>query len=770
MKRYLKHIGTNLIMFFALLLCAGCGKAPDNGSAQVQGDVMGTQGELLTAQQWQNGFQEAASMTAANTRYYELRRSQIQSPDIDFPAEEKREVSSYAWNGRYVLTSARGQEGERYFLSCQESDLEWEKPVEILADWQDRPHGYAVCVDVVNGDRIAVLYAEKSLDWGGDVLGYDLLMLDAGGEIQSILSVSEAYGELGIAEDMLGLGCWWCDGEGYQYLLLEKRRLAVIDPQGQFKLEKTCDIEEGERFHAGFHMPDGSMVFSKGSSSGGGTKLLWTEFPAGTEHILWEHQGMVLKQFTATPEGILYYTKGDSLCAWNLQTGQEAMLYSFMGTDTLPNSDLTGQTCYVTVNGENGLVLYDLETGKVSFFADSLPENEENIVCGMMNSLNYITACASVFSHDYDGKMIRCNIYSGDRDDRWMRLSAEVAAGNGPDLMVMTREEMMVLQKIGALAPLDDLLTEKTVGAMLSGLREAGTVDGKLYGLASEQAITVLITSDALWPEDSWTIRDILDIYDRGEMQGVIYGYSDKPQDALKMLIGGMTGDIPFYDADRSESHFESDEFIRLMEICKQYGNTAGVTRDEAMDLLAEGKYLAVCEWYPGIHSYVNSRELYGEGFHHVGFPEQKGCIGVYNSTDFIVVNQKAKDREEIGAFLNYLLSDSAQTKVGMGYATRTVFQNRDFFWYSEYDGEVHCMYKNDEGGTGELPMKADGTSYIPDYLELIDHAGIEIFGDNDVVWTIIEEETESFWNGAKSAEEVARVIDNRVQLYLDEQ
>lgn len=77
-------------------------------------------------------------------------------------------------------------------------------------------------------------------------------------------------------------------------------------------------------------------------------------------------------------------------------------------------------------------------------------------------------------------------------------------------------------------------------------------------------------------------------------------------------------------------------------------------------------------------------------------------------------------------------------------------------------------MYRGDGGRTTELPMKSDGTSYLSDYLELIDHAGIEV--TDDVVWTIVAEETEDFWSGRKSAEEVAKVIDNRVQLYLDEQ
>ena len=76
---------------------------------------MSTQGSLLTASQWQKGFQETVSMTGTETQYYKLRISKIQSPDIDFSSQEKKIVSSYAWNGRYVLTSAREQEEERYF-------------------------------------------------------------------------------------------------------------------------------------------------------------------------------------------------------------------------------------------------------------------------------------------------------------------------------------------------------------------------------------------------------------------------------------------------------------------------------------------------------------------------------------------------------------------------------------------------------------------------------------------------------------------------------
>lgn len=768
MKRHLKYIVYYFPLLLTLLLCSGCGNISEGDGPEGQGDVQSTPGSILTAAHWQNGFLENTSMTFSDTHYYELRRSELQSPEIDFEAQEKKEASSFAWNGRYVLTSARAQEGERYFLCAQKVDIKWEKSVELLTDWQDRPNGYVVCLDMVNEDRIAVLFAEKHSAWDGDTIGYDLLMLNAEGKIQSITSVTEAYRELGMPEDLLGLGCWWCDGEGYQYLFPEKTRLVVIDPQGKIAQEKNCDPAEGERFAAGFHMPDGSVVLSKGSTRGGGTKLIWTEFPAGTEHILWDYQAASMKQFTVTPEGMMYYTKGDALMVWNLQTGEEKMLYSFSGTGLSPNSDFTGQTCFVTVQGENDLIIYDLEAKKTRALADTIPEKEENIICGMMSNSLHVSASASLFSYEYDGKMIRCRTYSGsknNRNDAWMRLSAEVAAGNGPDLMILSREQMAALQQIGALAPLEDLLTEESLQAILSGLREAGSFDGHLYGVAAEQMTMVLVTSDAVWPEKSWTVRDILDICDRGELQGLFYGYSRAPESDLYLLIG-ITGDNPFYDEERGESHFESEDFIRLLKICKQYGSKKVSNREDAIGLVAEGKYLAVMEWFPSITIYAKNMEIYGEGYHYVGFPGQKGRVGVYNSTDFVAVNQKAEDREEIAAFLNYLLSDKVQAKVNCGYTTRTALEN--LFGYSEYDGKVHCFYYGQEdSGMSELPMKDDGTSYVPGYLELIDNAGTEV--SDDVIWEIVKEETKDFWNGTKSAEEVARIIDNKVQLYLDE-
>ncbi len=774
----MKRIGNLFLLFLLLLLpvFAGCGKinhgtsqGPDDDNSQGQEDsreqASGTEepGSLLTVSQWKDGFFRNDSPGTAETPYYEILRSEIESPDLDPEADVIREASAYAWDGRYLLTSAEIDGEEHFFLSRQKADLTWEKSREILTDWEDRPEGYAACLDVVNEDLRAVLYAKKEAGHEKQPEEYYLLLLNKKGELQSVQPVTDAYQAAGISEETLTPGRWWCDQNGYQYLLPERNRLVVINPEGKTAFEKICSEDTGEAVAAGFHMPDGSPVFSLGSLTNG-TRLIRLDLPGGEEHILWEAPSMWLRQFTVTPEGILYYAGNDSLWAWNLTNGREKRLLSLDALELSPNDLFQGeQTLWAAVDEKGTLLLYDLDGQRVSVLQGTLPGDEDSLICAMVNPSLFINSCTSLFSGQYDGKKIRCSSYPSTTAESWTRFSAEVAANNLPDLMVLSHDQMLILAEKGVLAPLDDLMSKDSPEKLLSGLREAGTIDGNLYGIPAEQLLWGMIVSDRVWPGTSWTVEDILNLCDSGELNGLICG--DGPEFTLQILCGALTGDIPYYDPEAGESRFEDPEFIRLLEACRKYGNGANISGD-ARDLLEDGTCLASVEWFPNISVYVNTWQQYGEGFHFVGFPEQKDRIGVYNNTCFLSAAKGSKDTKEIGAFLDYVLSDEAQGKVQQGQVTRSALEN--LFWLSEYNGEFHCMYYGPDGSVFSLPVKADGTSYVTDYLGLADNAEIMV-SDEDVVWSIIKEETVNFWNGSRSAEETARIIDNRVQLYLNE-
>ena len=58
---------------------------------------------------------------------------------------------------------------------------------------------------------------------------------------------------------------------------------------------------------------------------------------------------------------------------------------------------------------------------------------------------------------------------------------------------------------------------------------------------------------------------------------------------------------------------------------------------------------------------------------------------------------------------------------------------------------------------------------YAEQYFAFLDGAVFPKAPYGVHIWDIVQEEAEAYFNGTKKAEEVAEVIDNRVQLYLDE-
>ena len=753
---------------FSLSLLAGCGDAAvaEKEGSDIQDGLdpeeIRVSEETLAPAQWKDGFREAAFDTADETPYYEIRRSQYQSPEIGISVSWQKEIFGFSWNARYILDNVETSEGRRYFLTRQKSDLKMGKPKEILTDWQDRQEGYGICMDVGIEDRVSILFVQKSGRGKGE-LTYQLLQLSAKGNFQAAQDVTEAYRELGFSEDQLSEpGVWWCDGEGYQYLICPGRTaLAVIDPQGKLLFRKECDAEF-ESFAAGFHMPDGSMAFSKGNTSGEGSKLFQLDIPSGTEQILYQFQGMLLKQFTITPQGQLYYSEGDRLYLWDLRSGRKTCLFAYAGSGISPNDAYTDKSCWLTVNGEGEFYIYDTGSGSVTAFADEMPNTGEEITCVMMGDyLNYIQPCAAAFSREYDGKQIKIEKLGGYIDESWMLLSARVAAGNLPDIIVVsTREQMRVLQEKGVLASLEDLLSDETKDSLFTGARMMGTIDGELYGIAPVAMVFVPSISTNLWEKKDWTLENVLDIAESQDLKGLYYG-GGGPWGDLHFLLGDSVGKNPFYEEESGTSHFDSEDFCRLLKVCRKYGDMGGASEEQAREWLAQGKILAIKEWIRNIGDYARLRENYGEASHFAGYLGQGDNIGIYTSENYVLVSKNAEDKQEIAAFLEYLLSDEALQNTDFMPLTRSAAE-KSISTYDN-DGTTYVMYK----GGYELPLGEDGNSYMEEYLEFMDHVGGWM--EESPVWEIINEETEAFWNDEKSAEEVAGIIDNRVQLYLDE-
>jgi len=82
--------------------------------------------------------------------------------------------------------------------------------------------------------------------------------------------------------------------------------------------------------------------------------------------------------------------------------------------------------------------------------------------------------------------------------------------------------------------------------------------------------------------------------------------------------------------------------------------------------------------------------------------------------------------------------------------------------------GIYYMSYTLDNSSSDLVEPKPGGDSYLDDYLTFIESATPLRFTHPGIT-QIVSDEFEDYLNSNKSAREVAAIIQNRVQLYLDE-
>ena len=119
---------------------------------------------------------------------------------------------------------------------------------------------------------------------------------------------------------------------------------------------------------------------------------------------------------------------------------------------------------------------------------------------------------------------------------------------------------------------------------------------------------------------------------------------------------------------------------------------------------------------------------------------------------------------EIIREMICYLLSKKCQLKLHQNISVIEGMVDINV-WYSEPDDQYYWWDGTDDWRY--LKQKEDGTTYTEEYKELL-HKAIP-YREYCPIYDIVQEEAGAFFAGQKDALAVTRLIDSRVQLYLDE-
>lgn len=751
----------SVCIFMISILCfLGCGKKSENNPAQ----NFNEQQNIEYDESWkEEGFflddTVAIPVDKDNATLLEAGYVGRSAPEPDFVYDNAVNVWDYFSDKSYCVASYELAEGYEYWLYMRSYGEE--NYNNVLIQLSEDVVGSVVAMDVIAEDTIALLFAEGD----DELIAHYVYWVDNTGKILNTVSLGTVYID---REGNMLPSVFTCDVERNSFFISDTRDwFVVFDEQGKLIAEKEYSDAENYSIHNSFHTPDGSVVFALIDWSTISTELLWFDVEAGmfkTLQIL-PHRA---ENFCMSQEGKINYIANFAAYEWDLMTGKHKLLFSFLesdiSTDDLSAIRMKDEECFLYSNDKTGSDCYLL--------SNELIEKAGNItIANLAYGSGYVKGAAASFSRNHQNTQIVYEEAPGDGEAYRTQIMAEITSGKGPDMLWVSMEDMHILQEKGVLQDLTMIIPQKIREQIYPGIIQAGTVDGCYVGQGFEGFAWVLMTPDVVWEDEQWTSEQMLDLLeDNQQIKGLFADPNYYTGDSFLLNQKKMTlylDNSSFLDLEAGKCDFINDDFIELLEVLKNYSGNKKF-QESGIDRIKEGEFLAMQVGISDMGIFSQVMAQYDDFCHFVGYPNQTEGVGYWGHSEFLVINKQSEHMEEIKEFMEYLLSYELQRKASCNYVRQDCV--RDSIVYLESSDAYMLKYEeSSEGGGLGLVSRPDGNSYLEEYLEFLNNCEARPYY-SDMIDTIVAEEMAGFAEGNRTARKTAEIIQNRVQLYLDEQ
>jgi len=358
------------------------------------------------------------------------------------------------------------------------------------------------------------------------------------------------------------------------------------------------------------------------------------------------------------------------------------------------------------------------------------------------------------------------NIY-GDWDAAELRFNTEMITGRGPDIIFSSNQHLEdggFMVDLYTFIDADPELTRSDFFPNVLQLQEAS--DGTLRFITNSFMIrTMIALRDVAEQIEPLTFDSLLKRIDESDEPTLISSWLADKTIFLSHSLHLSGGS--FIDLDNNKAYLDSEAFIQLLELC----NTLPIRPESGFvdttledDSFRRGELLLKAEFISDPNQLREYQAHYGDIIA-VGMPTTTGGQHVISENAGIGINTTSEHKEAAWGFIRRLLLPEAVVQYSFPLRI-DMFEEQiiELMTPIIVDG-VEQPRLSGYSSHGFYVMTEEEASEI---REIITSASIRR-QFNDTIWTIIQEDVQPFFAGARSAEETARVIQNRVQRYLDE-
>ena len=451
-------------------------------------------------------------------------------------------------------------------------------------------------------------------------------------------------------------------------------------------------------------------------------------------------------------DGTFLLTNSDGLSSYDLASGTVQTIASWRELGAKPDAEQIFQT-------EDGYVLFSPNGEAVTtLFRQVGAGNAKEVLtlavaadCPVWYEFTQLFENFNLSQQEYQ---IDYTIYSdspyGDAEPMDV-LRTKIMAGQSPDLFAFYSDgnQAPPLAPRAVCADLRELLPDVTEDNLLPGLFDLLTQDGALYELPLTVRVDTLIMPSNLIDSPGVTLEDLETAREKIPEDWVPVDSWNTPGNLFGLTAAFCIG--RFVDRETGTCRFETQEFINILDWCKNWGGDGSTPEAPEKTLMKLG-WISSLSW---LASRGDTAKTWfdGAGYTYAGYPVGEGgsaylvltslgvstsCQNLAGAKAFLAYCFSGKQESGLPANMEVLREELAQYKAG----------NRTD-WY----GEVENISEADEAK----------------FLELLSSVTV-LEGMDQALENILSEEADAYFAGAATAQQAAKIIQSRASLYLQEQ
>lgn len=761
MMQYRKHLAATLLLLFLPLLLSACGQEPEEATPDfVYRPAFTTLGGGVADVMW-------LSCSAEKMYFYAFGR---------LPGDE----AEYDW----FLYSA-DLDGSN---SASLPDYQPMEPPLPGEEWGFRFQLKALTADdsgqlwVVEQRNPYYTAPEAAEAFSGDPSPYLLRKLDENGAELLRVDLTPAVAPQGEEPSFSHMRT---DSDGYLYLVVDASLVYVFDSQGRLRGE----ISPGNVRFSLIRLGNGKVAVSADSNG-----LVLKELDPEALDFGGTHRCEVVfggsQVFDGSGQALFYLSDDNNLYRYDLAGERETVL-SWVNSDVdtsllniiQPLAD--GRVICLPRSGQGGNAQLQelIILSRIPYAQDV---DRKTLTLAALNLDDDVRSRVIRFNQTNADYRIEVRDYAqyntgSDPSAGLMKLNTEIISGKAPDIIQVSSSIPLSLyaQKglVEDLYPYID--ADGELGgreALLTEALQAMEIDGHLYQAVSGFKIqTIVGRSDIVGKEKGWTYQ---------EMQSLRQAQSDPPLLPPKLTRDGMLnylrwlGFADYVDWQSGECRFDSEEFIALLEFVNSF--PADYDRNADFDirtpdttLVAQGQALAMIASLQGFRSIQNILASFPTGYTYKGFPTLDGSnSGIMWLNTGLAMTTTCKDKETAWQFIRgELVNDKQREFTFLFPVNKARFQaeaDNAMEELLDFQKVVTIVYPGD-GTTFDLLHRSLTQADIDRFLELLSMVTQSADYDENLA-RIIEEECGPYFAGETTAAECAAMIQNRAEIYVNEQ